>query len=186
MRNVPKNRGIQERFGGTEKRGRGMRTKRLTTLALLVSLALILSFVESQIPSFTAIPGVKMGLPNIVVVFALYRLGGRAAAGVSLVRVALVSVLFGSGAAFLYSLSGAALSFLGMVLLKRTGRFSYIGVSVAGGVLHNCGQILTASVMLETNLFLYYLPFLLLSGTLAGVAVGLLSAAMVRRVPEGM
>ncbi|MBQ9349269.1 MAG: Gx transporter family protein [Oscillibacter sp.] len=162
-----------------------MRTKKLTTLSLLTALALIFSFVESQLPPLTAVPGVKMGLPNVVVVFALYKLGWREAAGLSLVRVALVSVLFGTAASFLYSLAGAVLSFAGMVLLKRTGRFSHVGVSVAGGVLHNVGQILMASVILETNIFAYYLPFLLVSGTAAGIAIGLLSSAMVRRVPLG-
>ena len=162
-----------------------MRTKKLTALSLLTALALIFSFVESQLPPLTAIPGVKMGLPNVVVVFALYKLGWREAAALSLVRVALVSILFGTAASFLYSLAGAALSFVGMVLLRRTGRFSHVGVSVAGGVLHNMGQILMASFLLETNIFAYYLPFLLVSGTLAGIAIGLLSAVMVRRVPLG-
>ena len=160
-----------------------MQTKKLTTLSLLTALALILSFVESQLPPLTTIPGIKMGLPNVVVVFALYRQGGRAAAGLSLVRVALVSILFGTAASFLYSLAGAALSFAGMLALKGTGRFSCVGVSVAGGVLHNVGQILMASLLLETNIFAYYLPFLLISGTAAGVVIGLLSAAMVRRIP---
>ena len=94
-----------------------MRTKKLTTLSLLTALALIFSFVESQLPPLTAVPGVKMGLPNVVVVFALYKLGWREAAGLSLVRVVLVSVLFGTAASFLYSLAGAVLSFAGMVLL---------------------------------------------------------------------
>ena len=160
-----------------------MRTRKLTALALLVALALIFSFVESQIPPFTTIPGVKMGLPNVVVVFALYKLGWREAAGISLLRVLLVSTLFGNGAGFLYSVTGAALSFAGMAALKRSGLFSSTAVSVAGGVLHNLGQILMACYLLQTNIFGYYFPFLLLSGTLAGIAVGLLSAVMVQRIP---
>lgn len=163
-----------------------LRTKKLTTVALLTALALIFSFVESQIPPLTTIPGIKMGLPNVVVTFALYRLGAREAAGLSLVRVALVSILFGTAASFLYSLAGAVLSFAGMTALKRADRFSCVGVSVAGGVLHNIGQILMASLLLETNIFIYYLPFLLVSGTLAGILVGLLSAAMLRRIPPGL
>ena len=111
-----------------------MKTKKLTVLALSVALAMILSFIESQIPSFVPIPGVKIGLANIVVVFALYKLGWKEAAGISLLRVFLVSVLFGHAASFFYSIAGALLSFCGMALLKRTGLFSHIAVSVAGGV----------------------------------------------------
>lgn len=151
-------------------------------LALSIALAMILSFVESQIPAFVAIPGIKVGLANIVVVFALYKLGWKEAAIISLIRVMLVSLLFGTGASFLYSLAGAVLSFAGMLLLKGTGRFSCTAVSVVGGVLHNIGQIGMACLVLGTNQILYYLPFLLLSGTVAGVVIGLLAAVMIRRI----
>ena len=151
-------------------------------LALSIALSMILSFVESQIPAFVAIPGIKVGLTNIVVVFALYKLGWKEAGVISLIRVFLVSLLFGTGATFLYSIAGAVLSYVGMLLLKGTGRFSYVAVSVAGGVLHNIGQIGMACLVMETNLILYYLPFLLLSGTVAGVVVGLLAAVMIRRI----
>lgn len=159
-----------------------MKTKKLTLLALLVSLALILSYLESQIPAFVAIPGVKIGLANIVVVFALYRLGAREALLLSLVRVFAVSLLFGSAASFLYSLAGAALSLIGMLALKKLDLFSTVAVSVAGGVLHNAGQISMACLLLETNVIVYYLPFLILSGTVAGVAIGLAAAALIRRL----
>ena len=159
-----------------------MKTKKLTVLALSVALAMILSFIESQIPSFVPIPGVKIGLANIVVVFALYKLGWKEAAGISLLRVFLVSVLFGHVASFFYSIAGALLSFCGMALLKRTGLFSHIAVSVAGGVLHNVGQILMACILLETNIITYYLPVLILSGTLAGIVIGLLASVMVSRI----
>ena len=151
-------------------------------LALSIALAMILSFVESQIPAFVAIPGIKVGLANIVVVFALYKLGWKEAAIISLIRVMLVSLLFGTGASFLYSLAGAVLSFAGMLLLKGTGRFSCTAVSVVGGVLHNIGQIGMACLVLGTNQIVYYLPFLLLSGTAAGVVIGLLAAVMIRRI----
>ena len=146
---------------------------------------MVLSFIESQIPAFVAVPGVKMGLANIAVVFALYRLGWKEAVAVSLVRVLLVSLLFGSFASLFYSLAGAVLSLAGMGLLKKTGRFTEILVSVAGGVLHNVGQIGMACLILETDILRYYLPFLLVSGILAGVVIGLLAAALVRRVPQG-
>ena len=160
-----------------------MKTKKLTVLALTVSVAMVLSFVESQIPAFVAVPGVKVGLANIAVVFALYRLGWKEAAAVSLVRVLLVSLLFGNFASLFYSLAGVVLSLLGMGLMKRTGRFTEIIVSVTGGILHNVGQIAMASLILETDVLRYYLPFLLVSGIAAGIVVGLAGAALVRRIP---
>ena len=127
-----------------------MKTKKLTVMAMTTAVAMILSFVESQIPAFVAVPGVKIGLANIAVVFALYRLGWKEAVAVSLVRVVLVSMLFGSIASLFYSLAGAALSLTGMGLLKKTGRFTEIMVSVTGGILHNVGQIGMACLILET------------------------------------
>ena len=151
-------------------------------MALTTALAMILSFVESQIPAFVAVPGVKVGLANIAVVFALYKLGWKEAVMISLVRVVLVSLLFGSIASLFYSIAGAVLSLIGMGLLKRSGRFTEIVVSVAGGVLHNVGQIGMACLILETDVLKYYLPFLLVSGILAGVVIGLISGILIRRI----
>ena len=159
-----------------------MKIRKLTVMAMMVALALVLSYVESLVPPFVAIPGVKVGLANIAVVFALYKLGAKAAAAISLVRVLAVSLLFGSGVSLLYSAAGALLSLAGMLLLKRVPAFSLTGVSVLGGVLHNVGQIAVACAMLETNALVYYLPFLLLSGTIAGVAVGLIAAILLKRI----
>ena len=159
-----------------------MKTQKLTVMALTTAIALVLSFIESQIPAFVAVPGVKMGLANIAIVYALYRLGWKEAALISLIRVVLVSLLFGSAASFLYSLAGAVLSLLGMALRKKTGKFTEIVVSVAGGVLHNIGQIAMASIILETDALRYYLPFLLVSGILAGVVIGLISGILIRRI----
>ena len=159
-----------------------MKTQKLTVMALTTAIALVLSFIESQIPAFVAVPGVKMGLANIAIVYALYRLGWKEAAIISLIRVVLVSLLFGSAASFLYSLAGAVLSLLGMALLKKTGKFTEIVVSVVGGVLHNIGQIAMASIILETDALRYYLPFLLVSGILAGVVIGLISGILIRRI----
>ena len=159
-----------------------MKTKKITVTALTVTLAMILSFVESQIPAFVAIPGVKMGLANIAVVFALYKLGWKEAVAVSLIRVFLVSLLFGTGASLFYSAAGAVLSLIGMIGLKATKLFSSVAVSVAGGVLHNVGQIGMACLLLETDVLRYYLPFLALSGILAGVVIGVVAALMVKRI----
>ena len=159
-----------------------MKTRNVTLMAMTVAVAMILSFVESQIPAFVAIPGVKMGLANIAVVFALYKMGWKEAVGISLIRVFLVSLLFGTGASFFYSMAGAALSLVGMIVLKATGRFSAVAVSVTGGVLHNVGQIGMACLLLGTNAILYYLPFLFLSGILAGIVIGVVAAILVKRI----
>lgn len=159
-----------------------MKASKLSLLALSVSLAMILSFVESQIPAMVAIPGVKVGLANIVVVFALYKLGWKEAVVISLTRVFLVGLLFGNGISILYSITGASVSFAAMVLLKQAKVFSTMAVSVAGGVLHNLGQIAMACVIMGTDVLRYYAPFLLLSGTLAGIAIGVLAAIMIRRI----
>ena len=155
----------------------------MTVMGLSVALAMILSFVESQVPPLVAIPGVKLGLANIAVVFALYKLGWKEAAMISLIRVFLVTLLFGNLGLIWYSAAGAVLSLAGMVLLKKTNRFSELGVSAAGGVLHNVGQILVASVVMETDKLSYYLPILIVVGVATGLGIGLLAGILVRRIP---
>ena len=157
--------------------------KRLVLLAMLTAVAMILSYVESLLPS-VGIPGVKMGLANIAVRFALFRFGWKEAAALSLVRVVLVSLLFGSVGAMLYSLAGAVLSLAVMALLRRIDRFSTVGISVAGGVAHNAGQILMAMLILQTKQLLGYLPVLAVSGIAGGVLTGLAAARLIRRLPE--
>ena len=149
-----------------------MKTRSVALTGLLIALALILSYLESLVPLSFAVPGIKMGLPNIVVVFALYRLGWKRAALVSLLRVLLVSVLFGSVLSLAYSVAGAALSLLVMLGLKQSGRFGCTGVSVAGAVAHNLGQCLVAAFLLQNARILYYMAVLLISGTLAGIVIG--------------
>ena len=159
------------------------KTKRLVLLAMLTAVAMILSYVESLLPS-VGIPGVKMGLANIAVIFALFRFGWKEAAALSLVRVVLVRLLFGSVGAMLYSLAGAVLSLAVMALLRRIDRFSTVGISVAGGVAHNAGQILMAMLILQTKQLLGYLPVLAVSGIAGGVLTGLAAALLIRRIPE--
>lgn len=159
------------------------KTKRLVLLSMLTAVAMILSYVESLLPS-VGIPGVKMGLTNIAVIFALFRFGWKEAAALSLVRVVLVSLLFGSVGAMLYSLAGAVLSLAVMALLRRIDRFSTVGISVAGGVAHNAGQILMAMLILQTKQLLGYLPVLAVSGIAGGVLTGLAAALLIRRIPE--
>lgn len=156
-------------------------TKKLTELSIFTSVAMILSYVEALLPS-VGVPGVKLGLANIAVIFILYRFGWREAAAVSLVRVLLVSLLFGSIPAMIYSIAGAMLSLIVMVLLKRTDTFSSVGVSVAGGVSHNAGQVATAAFMLGAKEIAYYMPVLVISGIVAGILVGLCGAALIKYV----
>ncbi len=160
-----------------------MKPEKIAQYGLITALALVLSWVESLLPPL-GVPGVKLGLPNLAVVFALYRLGVRDACVISLVRVVLVALLFGNGAALAYSVAGAVLSLALMGLLKRTGKFSPVGVSVAGGVAHNAGQILVAMAMLETSRLVWYLPVLWVSGTVAGVLIGIAAGVLVKRIPD--
>ena len=159
------------------------KTKKLVLLAATVAVAMVLSFVESRIPPLVAIPGVKMGLANLAVIFALYRFGVKEAAFISLIRVLLISLLFGTPASLLYSFCGAVLALAVMCPLKHFSFFSTVGVSVLGGVFHNLGQILVACLVTKTDLFSLYFPFLLLSGTLSGVFIGLAGALLVKRIP---
>ncbi len=158
------------------------RTLKLTTLALTISFAMVLSYIESRIPAFVAIPGIKVGLANIAVIFSLYKFGIKEAITVSILRVFLVSMLFGSPVSHIYSISGALLSLLAMIILKKLTPLSEVAISVTGGVMHNVGQIAAASFMLSTNVVVYYLPFLLVSGTVAGIVVGIVSAILVKKV----
>ena len=157
-------------------------TKRLTMLAMTISFALILSFVESRIPAFVALPGVKVGLANIAVIYALYQFGIKEAVTVSILRVFIVSMLFGSAASLIYSVAGAVLSLSVMILLKKLTPLGEVAVSVCGGVMHNVGQIAAASIMLNTNVIIYYLPILLVTGSIAGVVIGIASAILIKRV----
>ena len=162
-----------------------MDTKRISRFALLTALAMVLSWLEHLIPLPAALPpGIKLGLTNLVVLFALYRMSFKDAAAINMVRVLLVSLTFGNAYAFAYSLAGAALSLPAMALLKRAGKFSPVGVSVAGGVCHNLGQILVAMVVLENRGLLAYLPVLMVSGIAAGAVVGILGGLIVQRLPR--
>lgn len=159
-----------------------MNTKKIVTLSVLVAVASVLSYLESLLPGFIPVPGVKVGLANIAVVFALYALDGKSAALISLFRVLLLSLLFGNAAGFLYSVGGAVLSLSGMLLLKRFRVFDTVGVSIAGGVLHNLGQIAVAAALLRSPALITYFPVLLLFGTAAGCVVGIVGGLLVKKV----
>jgi len=158
-------------------------TKQTALIGLCAAVAMILSYVESLLPPiYAAVPGIKMGLPNIVIVFLLYRVSVSHAAAVSLIRVLAVALLFGNVMTLWYSLAGAVLSLTAMALLKRTNRFSAVGVSVVGGICHNLGQILVAMLVLQTAEIGYYMIVLTVTGTIAGILIGLAGALLLHRL----
>lgn len=159
-----------------------MNSRKVARYALLIALAMVLSWLESLVPITAAVPGMKLGLTNLVVLFALYRMNVMDAAAVSLIRVLLVSFTFGNAYAFAYSFAGAVLSLLVMLALKKAGKFSTIGVSIAGGVGHNLGQIIVAALVLETEKIFFYLPVLMVSGIAAGICIGILGGIIVDRL----
>ena len=149
---------------------------------MFLALSLVAAYIENLIPIQVGVPGVKLGLANIVTMVILYTLGFVAAALLSAARILLSGMLFGSGFAMVYSAAGAALSIVVMAVLRKTGHFSSVGVSVAGGVFHNVGQILVAMAVLETGALLYYLPILVVSGLAAGIVTGIISGILIKRV----
>lgn len=160
------------------------KTKATAFMGLFTALAMVLAYVEVLLPPlFPSVPGIKMGLPNIIIVFLLYRRSAGSAIAVSLLRIALVSMLFGNAMVLLYSLAGGILSILVMILLRRLNILSTVGVSVAGGVAHNVGQILMAMLLLDTAEIGYYLIVLTVTGIIAGVFVGLCGSAMIKKIP---
>ncbi len=161
------------------------KTKNVAFIGICTALALVLSYIEAILPPlFSAVPGIKMGLANIVIVFVLYRRGPIAAITVSFIRMLLVSLLFGNMMALMYSLAGGALSLLVMIILRRLNFLSAVGTSVAGGVCHNVGQILMAMLLLETAELGYYLVVLTVTGTLSGILIGLCGAALIKHIPN--
>ena len=158
-----------------------MKTKKVAMLGLTIALAMIMSYIEALVPLSFAVPGIKMGLANIVIIFVLYKIGTKEAILVSLIRVILVSLLFSNIMAMAYSIAGAVLSLSVMWLLKKTDRFSFVGVSIAGGIMHNVGQIIMAVILLGTEQIALYLPVLIITGTVTGVVIGIVAGLVINR-----
>ncbi|MEI3266790.1 Gx transporter family protein [Frisingicoccus sp.] len=157
-------------------------SKKVAMAGMFTALAMIFSYVEVLIPINLGIPGMKLGLANLVVVVTLYTMGAPMAFAVSMIRIVLVSATFGSLSAMLYSLAGGLLSFAGMILLKKIPNFSMVGVSVAGGLLHNMGQLIVAMAVVENIHLVSYLPPLMIAGTVTGMLIGIISGQVVPRI----
>lgn len=155
-------------------------------MGLLTALGLIIGYIEFLIPIPLGIPGVKPGFANIVIVWALYSLGPWEALMINGMRIFLSGFLFGNFSMILYSLAGAAVSFLCMCLAKKSGLFSTTGVSMIGGVMHNMGQLLVAMAVLETVSLVYYGPVLLAAGVITGLLIGIVTGEVKKRLPAAL
>ena len=151
------------------------KASRVATTALLATLALIFSYVEAIIPIPIAVPGVKLGIANLAVLIALYRFDFRYALSINLIRIIVSGLLFNGLFGALYAMSGGILSLLVMWILKKTNLFSIVGVSMAGGVAHNMGQILVASILVSDLRMFMYLPVLMFSGIISGIIIGIIA-----------
>ena len=156
-------------------------TKKLVLLSLFAAAALVLSYIESMLPPlYPAVPGIKMGLPNIIILVCLYILSPKEALVLSLVRVFVSALLFGNIMSLAYSLAGAMLSLAVMTVLKKTNSFSAVGVSVSGAVCHNLGQVIVAIAILENIQIGYYMIILSVTGTIAGILTGIAGALVTK------
>ena len=156
--------------------------RKTAVLSILTTVALVLSYVEAILPPiWAAVPGIKIGLPNIIILFILYKTGLKDAITVSVIRLFLVALLFGNAMTLLYSAAGAILSIALMTLCKKINLFSMVGVSIVGGVAHNLGQILVAMAIFETSQIGYYMLVLAVTGTIAGVFVGIAASIILKR-----
>ena len=158
-----------------------IKTKKLTVLALFSAVAIIFSYIEAILPPiWAAIPGIKVGLSNIVTVALLYKFSLKEAAIVAFIRIIIIALLFGNVMTLIYSIAGFVLSVTIMAILKRTSLFSTVGVSIAGGVFHNLGQIIVAMILLQTKEIGYYMIVLAITGTVAGILIGIAGNLMLK------
>ncbi len=163
-----------------------MKTKKIAIYGLLIALAFIFSYIDSLIPFPFGVPGMKLGLANLVVLAALYSLGVKESFVLSIVRIILVGFTFRALSMLAFSLAGGILSWLMMVLFKKNNWFSIVGVSIIGGISHNVGQIIVAIFYVSNIMIIYYLPFLLVSGVITGVLIGILGSMVVNRLKNIM
>ncbi|TCL55036.1 heptaprenyl diphosphate synthase [Kineothrix alysoides] len=161
-----------------------MKTRNVAMYGMLIALAFILSYIESIIPIPVPIPGIKIGLANLVVITALFTMGPKQAFVLSMLRIVLVGFTFGNLSTMMFSFAGGMLSWLLMVAAKRWKRFSMTGVSILGGIGHNIGQILVAMWVINNSVLLYYLPFLIISGLVTGAVIGIVGALITANIKK--
>lgn len=149
---------------------------------VFLALALVCSYVESLIPISFGIPGVKLGLTNIVVILMLYTIGAKDAILISVLRIILAGFMFGNAFSIIYSLAGGILSFVVMLLVKNTGKLKILSISTAGGISHNVGQLIVAALVVENYNILFYVPVLIIAGIITGFLIGLLAGEIVLRI----
>lgn len=154
----------------------------ISFIALFTALAMMFSYIEALFPINVGVPGAKLGIANLAIIFVLYSFGAKPAIAVNVLRIAMNGLLFSGIFGMLFSLAGGLLSIFTMIALKRTGLFSIIGVSIAGGVIHNVGQLLTAALLISNVRIFLYFPFLLFSGLISGTIIGVISLLVLRRL----
>lgn len=157
-------------------------TKTIAMCGVMTAVAMIFSYIESLFPIPIPVYGIKLGIANIAIITVLLVVGKKEAIIVNIIRIALTAILFGNLNSFLFSIAGGLLSLVVMIVLQYTRKFSVVGISVAGGVFHNIGQIVAAIFIMETGAIVYYLPILLISGVITGVVIGIVSGLVVKRV----
>ena len=175
---------INRNSGINDQRVRG--TSKLATAAMLSCLALIFSYIEFLIPIDLGMPGIKLGLANLLIIIALYGLKWKYALAINIVRIILSGLLFSGVFGVIYSLAGGLLSFLVMAVLKRSGKFSIVGVSMAGGAFHNLGQIIIAALLVSNAKIFYYFPVLLFSGIATGIIIGFFAYYLAVKMPSSL
>lgn len=156
--------------------------KNVAFMGVFLALALVLSYVESLIPFFFGVPGMKLGLTNLIILILLYCMGPKEAYIISIARVFLAGFLFGNLFSIVYSLAGAMLSLTVMLLLKRTDKFKILTVSAIGGISHNVGQLIVAAIVVESYNIFYYMPVLLIAGLITGLIIGIVSQEVILRI----
>lgn len=159
-----------------------MKSKKVASYGLLISLAFVFSYIESLIPIPFPVPGIKLGLANLVVIIAIYGMGVKEAFVLSMVRILLVGFTFRDPSTLAFSFAGGFLSWLAMVTFMKLKLFSMVGVSIIGGIAHNIGQIIIAIIYVNNPSLIYYLPFLIISGVISGTLIGILAALIIKRL----
>lgn len=157
-------------------------SNKIAIIGMLTALAMVLGYVETLIPINLGVPGMKLGLANLIVIVAFYLFDVKMGVVVSLLRIVLIAMTFGNISMMLYSISGAALSLICMILVKQIKSFSMVGISIIGGIMHNIGQIICASLVVRTNGVFTYLPVLMIAGVVSGMLIGIAASLVIVRV----